>query len=30
KTHLSDIYSKLGVTSRSAAVAKARDIGFIR
>lgn len=30
KTHLSHIYTKLGVTSRSAAVAKARDIGFIR
>ena len=30
KTHLWHIYTKLGVTSRSAAVAKARDIGFIR
>jgi len=30
KTHLSHIYTTLGVTSRSAAVAKARDIGFIR
>ena len=30
KTHLSHIYTKLGVTSRSAAVARARDIGLIR
>lgn len=30
KTHLSHIYTKLGVTSRGAAVAKARDSGLIR
>ena len=30
KTHLSHIYTKLGVTSRSAAVARARENGLIR
>lgn len=30
KTHLSHLYTKLGVDSRSAAVARARDLGLIR